>query len=184
MMKVIIDCTEYYELASEVGKHIVLRLPLEELTRNVYSSIGEVLPLCNSTTKGFLNISMTVPSIYDAACGWFSRIEQSPYGEAMSTYMWTVMNKSELSFYESPYGGENSLLSRLDCKAITGIHEIVFDKLDAKVGAFELRLASSRENLILAWPNDSMLKTFWYRALVHQILFGQESAIWYDCEDC
>ena len=164
-------------MASESGKHVVLRLPFEELTKDVYSSIGEVLPLSSNPVTGFLNISMTVPSIYDAACGWFTRIDQSPYGEIINIPLWTIMNKSELSFYDSPYGGEQSLINRIDCKAITGIHEIVFDRLDAKIGAFELSMSSVDENVVLAWPNDSTLKSFWFRALVHQIIFGHEGII-------
>ena len=154
-----------------------MSVPLGPLTQNVFNSIGEMIPLTSSSTtssRGVLNLSITVPSIYDAACGWFTRIYSAGCEEFESLKVWVILSKNFISFYESPFGGEACLIDRINCQTIAEISEIVFNRSEIKVGAFELSFLSTEERVVLVAAGTSSIKEFWHRALVHQILFGSD----------
>merc|ERR1712146_764519 len=85
--------------------------------------------------------------------------------------MWVDLVEGVLQCYESPYGG--SLSNTIDCKRISDIEEIMYDKLEIDIEAVKITLMNLDPNLppiemIWGWADDrNRLKKLWRRALIH-----------------
>ena len=169
-----VDTSDYLNLFGENSRHLVLRLPFGSQTYDIYNSIGERISLSSNNNKGFMSFSISIPSIYNANCGWFNRINFI-FGEISIEKVWIVLFKNLISVYKSPYGGEESLVNKIECKNISKITNIFYDKNDYQTKSFEIHF-QGQESLILTWADESLnLKEFWQRALVHQIIFNFNS---------
>ena len=142
------------------------------MIHDVYNDIGERIILNNtcSNSQGFLNFSISIPNIYDASCGWFNLINNQN-DEYYMEKVWTVLYKSNLLFYEGPFGGDKALIKSINCKEIIRITNIFFDKIELIKDSIELSF-NDQDNILLSYDDSSFsIKSFWKRALAHQIVY-------------
>ena len=85
--------------------------------------------------------------------------------------MWVELVEGVIYCYESPYGG--LLTNTIDCKLISDIEEIIYDKLEISIEAIKITLMNADPNLpptelLWGWADDrTRLKKLWRRSLVY-----------------
>ena len=164
----VIDLDEHVEIYHE--QSFKLTLPILKATHPVYSHDGTLMRLLTVKGKGKITVQVNVPSVFSNMCGWFTEVRLGWNADIIGVKIWVELVEGVLNCYESPHGG--SLINTIDCKRISDIVEIMYDKLAIKIEAVKITLMNIDPNLpptemIWGWANDrNRLKKLWRRALI------------------
>ena len=165
----VVDLEKHSEIYHE--QSLKLTLPILKANHPVYSHEGTLMNLLPVKGKGKITIQVSIPSVFSNMCGWFTDVRLGWNADIIGVKMWVELVEGVIKCYESPYGG--SLSNTIDCKRISDIEEIMYDKLEIDIEAVKITLMNLDPNLppiemIWGWADDrNRLKKLWRRALIH-----------------
>jgi len=140
-----------------------LKLNIGPAKLPVYDENGGVLKINNQNVGGYVEVSITVPNIYENMCGWFWNITES-FFDVNGEKMWVVLRDGHMSCWDTPF--VNREICKVDCKKILKIEEKSFDKLACKITMHGLGITvDGSGELYWAWGDDAKsTKGLWKKA--------------------